>query len=93
MTSNAALTASVATQVVDICREVLEDRMVTLDSTTATVQKWDSLGHMNLIASLEARFGVELDIMEMAEADSVRAVVKVVEAALRTARTPLPGGS
>ena len=40
------MTASIVTQVVAICREVLEDPSVTLDSTTATVKNWDSLGHM-----------------------------------------------
>ena len=78
------VTASIATQVVAICREVLEDPSVTLDSTTATVKSWDSLGHMNLITALEARFGMELDVMEMAEVDGVQALVDVVAATLRT---------
>jgi acyl carrier protein len=81
------MTAQIATQVVEICRQALEDPTVTLDSTTATVRSWDSLGHMNLIAALEAAFGVELDVMEMAEVDGVRALVAVVEAAVRAAGT------
>ena len=73
------MTASVATQVLEICREALEDATVGLDSTTETVKTWDSLGHMKLIAALEVHFGVELDVMEMAEVDGVRALLEVVE--------------
>ena len=78
------MTASVATQVLEICRQALEDATVGPDATTETVQTWDSLGHMKIIAALEAHFGVELDVMEMAEVDGVPALVEVVERTLRS---------
>ena len=80
------MSESVTDQVVEICREVLEDPRLTLESTSASVEKWDSLGHMNLITALEARFTIELDVMEMAEVDCVQALVEVVQNALRAPR-------
>jgi acyl carrier protein len=70
--------ATVESRVIEICRAVLEDATIILESTPATVEGWDSLGHMGLIAAIEASFGVELDVEEMADVDSVRALVAVV---------------
>jgi acyl carrier protein len=69
----------VAAIVLAICREVFEEERVDADSTAETVERWDSLGHMKLIAVLEEHFGIELDIMEMADVDSVRALVEAVD--------------
>jgi len=75
--------ADLSEQIVALCRRVLQDANITLDSAAAAVEKWDSLGHMDLITALEEQFGIELDIMEMAEVDNLRALVDVVAAALR----------
>jgi acyl carrier protein len=71
--------ATVESRVIEICRAVLEDATIMLESTPATVEGWDSLGHMGLIAAIEASFEVELDVEEMADVDSVRALVAVVQ--------------
>ncbi len=72
-------TLAVERRVIEICRAVLQDETITLESTPATVERWDSLGHMDLIAAIEATFGVELDVDEMADVDSVQALVDVVQ--------------
>ena len=77
------MSSEIAATVVGICREVLADGAVTLASTTADVKSWDSLGHMNLITALETHFGIELDVMAMAEVDDVRGLVALVAATLR----------
>lgn len=87
------MSPTIAETVVAISREVLADPSITLASTSATVPTWDSLGHMNLIAVLEAHFAVELDVMEMAEVDSVEALVRVVEDAIAAAPGLLRSGS
>jgi acyl carrier protein len=45
--------------------------------TMAEVETWDSLQHMNLIASLEQEFGVEFTFDEIVSMQSV-AVIKTV---------------
>jgi acyl carrier protein len=48
---------------------------VTPDSTTDTIEQWDSLGRLVLVLELEQTFGVELSPEIAAELTSVRAVV------------------
>lgn len=38
------------------------DERALLDLTYQSIQAWDSIGHMALIASIEEEFGIELDI-------------------------------
>lgn len=38
------------------------DKRALLDLTYQSIQAWDSIGHMALIASIEEEFGIELDI-------------------------------
>jgi acyl carrier protein len=78
--------ATVESRVIEICRAVLEDPTITAESTPATVECWDSLGHMDLIAAIEATFAVELDIEQMADVDSVRALVDVVKGAVNACK-------
>jgi len=72
--------ASVADTVIEICRTVFEDSQISVESSSETVEHWDSLGHMRLITALEERFGIELDVMEMAEVSTVQQLIAVVEA-------------
>ena len=47
-------------------------------SSPETVEGWDSMGHLNLIAALEKRFNVSLDIgdaMEMISVQRIRAIL------------------
>ena len=52
---------------------VLEDAM-----TFDDVPGWDSVGHMNLIAELESRFGITLDMDEIVNLNSVGAVRELI---------------
>jgi len=88
-----ALSQAIESEVIAICREVLDDPGITIESTSATVANWDSLGHMHLIAALEARYAVELDVLEMAEVDCVEMLIGVVWNALQSARGAVGGGS
>jgi acyl carrier protein len=50
-----------------------------LDVTPDDVTAWDSLGHMRLVTALQERFGVEFEIDEVMEMDSVRKIVEVLQ--------------
>jgi len=51
--------------------------------TTTTQQKdiaeWDSVGHLNLMLSLEDTFGIQLDVEEMARLTSVQGILDFLE--------------
>lgn len=44
------------------------------------VLRWDSLGHMNLVMSLEDTFGVHFEVDEIAEIDSGRKIIEILQA-------------
>jgi acyl carrier protein len=47
-------------------------------SSPETVEGWDSMGHLNLIAALEKRFNVSIDIgdaMEMVSVQRIRTIL------------------
>jgi acyl carrier protein len=51
---------------------------VTPDSSTETVEKWDSLGRLVLVLELEQAFGVELPPEVAEQLVSVRAIVSTL---------------
>jgi len=52
---------------------------ITHDASTDTVEKWDSLGHLNLMLSLESEFGIEFSDEDLADLTSLRLLVLEVE--------------
>jgi acyl carrier protein len=42
-----------------------ENTRITETTTSADVEKWDSMNHVLLISSIEKEFGVTFDIMEI----------------------------
>jgi acyl carrier protein len=47
-------------------------------SSPETVEGWDSMGHLNLIAALEKRFNISIDIgdaMEMVSVERIRTIL------------------
>ena len=48
------------------------------NSSPETVEGWDSMGHLNLVAALEKRFNVSIDIgdaMEMVTVQRIREIL------------------
>jgi len=56
----------------------LSPEMVTEDSSPDTISAWDSLGHLQLISSLEASFGLRFNIREIQTMDSVSKIEAVL---------------
>jgi acyl carrier protein len=45
------------------------------ESSPDTIEKWDSMSHMNLVIALESEFGVELNEEQISEMITYRLVV------------------
>lgn len=43
------------------------------------VKKWDSLGHMTLVAALEENFGLEFEVEEIMEMATVAAILEILK--------------
>ena len=63
-------------------RDVFGDEAIVLtDETTARdIPQWDSLGHVNLMFSIEERFGVRFHQNELAEFANVGELERFLEA-------------
>lgn len=57
---------------------------ITDASSNETIERWDSLGHMNLCLALEEEFGIELDGDNVASMTKYPDVVTVVRAAVES---------
>ena len=72
----------------------LEDGQVTLDSSPRTIEKWDSVNHLNLILALETEFHASFSPEEIDHFDRVEAIVQALEGkAGPPARAPGTSGS
>lgn len=59
---------------------------ITPTTASGDIEKWDSLGHLQVCMALEAEFGISPELEELAELDSVGAIVDY----LRDAGCPDP---
>ncbi len=48
------------------------------DTVPDDVKKWDSIGHMNLVAAMEDAFGVEFEVDEIMEMVDVRKILEIL---------------
>jgi acyl carrier protein len=53
---------------------------ITDDSTSNTVDEWDSLGHMKIILALEEEFGLTFDDSQIADMTSISMISSIIEA-------------
>jgi len=51
---------------------------ITSATSSADIEKWDSLGHLQVCMALEAEFGISPELEELSELDSVAAIVDYV---------------
>lgn len=51
-----------------------------LDDTPQTVEEWDSVGHLSIIATVDAELGVETDTPELQMFSSLRQLVDALKA-------------
>lgn len=58
----------------------LDDNLrIDADTTPADIEEWDSLAHINLLALVEAEFGIRFSADDMAEIDSVATLLATLE--------------
>lgn len=53
---------------------------ITPETGQETLATWDSLAQINLVTALEAKYGVEFEVEEIAEINSVQAMVDYLRA-------------
>jgi len=69
-----------------IFRDVLDDQnlIITRASNARNVEGWDSLAHINLIASIEQDLGVRFALGELQDLQNVGDMIDLIERKLQT---------
>lgn len=49
------------------------------ESSSKTIELWDSVGHINLVMALEEKFGTPFTMEEIAEMHDVATICKIVD--------------
>ena len=65
----------------EIFRDVFdeEELCVTEETTSADIEGWDSLVHVNLVISIEKYFGIKFKMEEFTALKNVGAMVKLID--------------
>lgn len=58
---------------------ILRPDQITLDLTKDDIGSWDSLKQMDLVVSIEKKFGVALEITDIVKMNSVKAIIEVLQ--------------
>ena len=58
----------------------IDPGLVTLETSASDIPGWDSVGHLSLVSNLESIFDINLDVEELMQMESVRDIVRILEA-------------
>ena len=69
-----------------VCRIVSElfevpDGNLSVDSSPDTIERWDSIGHLNLVLALEQEFGIRFSPDQIEQMTGVGAIVTILQRA------------
>jgi len=75
---------SILAEVQDIFRDILyqPDLVLTRDSNANTVEDWDSLAHINLVATVEKHYKIKFALGELQELKNVGDMIDLIQAKL-----------
>jgi acyl carrier protein len=78
------MTAPVLERVRSIAADVLNipANRITADSSTESVETWDSVQHLNLVLALEQEFSVQFDPEEIDQMNNIGRVAGIIESKL-----------
>ena len=57
----------------------IDIHLINIDSSSDTLDGWDSLGMVYLITELEQKFNVKFDIFEIADLQNIKIIKKTLE--------------
>ncbi len=63
--------------VADVCK--ISANQVKEDSSIGDFEKWDSMGHLNIMTQIQDKFDIEIDAEEMIDIEDVSDIIRTVE--------------
>ena len=71
-------------QLNEVFRDVFDDDSITVSETTTAndIDDWDSLEHINLINSVEQKFGIKFDMGQIVTMKNVGEMANIIQSQL-----------
>ena len=71
----------VLTKVQEVLKDLfgIDPQSVSLETKAFDIPGWDSVGHLSLCGALEDALEIQFSTSELAEMDSVRSIISIVE--------------
>lgn len=57
----------------------VEEVLINENSSTQTLENWDSLNHMNIVFAIEEEFGITFDDEELMQLTSIQKIIEAVK--------------
>ncbi len=69
----------------NVFRDVFDDESITVSekTTSADIEDWDSLEHINLIVAVEQEFGIKFNMGEVTTMKNVGEMVNIIESRVK----------
>ena len=66
--------------VISIIKEVINENKIDINSKSSQFIRWDSLAYVNIALKLEKKFNVKIKASDMENMNSVKEIVKIINA-------------
>ncbi|MDR1340707.1 MAG: acyl carrier protein [Prevotellaceae bacterium] len=66
-------------RIIAVLQKVFELEQIDENASQQTIEKWDSLAHLNLIVALEEEFDISFEPEEIAEMISVQMIINFID--------------
>ncbi|GHV07300.1 acyl carrier protein [Clostridia bacterium] len=75
----------IATEVRGIFRKLFDDESIEIhdEMTSADIEEWDSLEHINLIVMIERRFNIKFSMNEALKLKNIGEMISLIEQKIR----------
>ena len=57
----------------------VSEEMINLNTSTETLDRWDSLSHINIIVDIEKKFNIKIKTTKVSELNSVQSIIKFLK--------------
>ena len=57
----------------------VKEELINLNSSTETIDRWDSLAHINIIVDIEKKFNIKIKTTKVSELNSVNSIIQFLK--------------
>ena len=57
----------------------VKEEFINLETSAETIERWDSLAHINIIVDMEKNFNVQIKTAKVVELNSVKSIIQFLD--------------